>query len=373
MHPALRAPRLAALAALIASPAAFAAAPSFMPIGDALSDIYQGSPRALSADGSTVVGTIRDTGQPFRWTAATGIVPLGPANPGYQASAVSADGSVVVGLSTGGAFRWTAASGVVPLNVSLPGGFTASAATAVSADGSVVAGWAYSPASGEYQAFRWTADAGAVGLGDLPGGIVRSLANAISADGSTITGIGYSDAGQDAFRWTAATGIQSLGDLPGNYYPSTTPDLSEGLGISADGSVVVGYATDDTGTRAAFWDAAGTLHPITPGNMSSALAASTDGSLVLGGRSYGPSIVWDAAHGTRPLDSFLPDDFGLGSAIAGWTLEKAYGLSADGSVLLGEGLNPNGDRETFLVNLPEPSLLSALLVGPCLLRRRRGS
>jgi probable HAF family extracellular repeat protein len=373
MSSAPRASRLLAVLPIIALSAAPVAAATFTPLGDAAPATYQGSPRALSADGTAVVGIFRDTNQPFRWTAATGFTPIGPANPGYQASAVSADGSVVVGTFTGGAFRWTAATGVTPLNVSLPGGFTLSGATAISSDGSVVAGWAYSPASGEYQAFRWTADTGAVGLGDLPGGITRSLANAISADGSTITGIGFSDSGQAAFRWTAATGIQSLGDLPGNYYPSTTPDLSEGLGISADGSVVVGYATDDTGVRAAFWDGAGNLHPITSGNMSSALAASANGSIVLGGRSYGPSIVWDAAHGTRSLESFLANDYGLGPAIAGWTLEKAYGFSADDSVLIGEGLNPNGDRETFLANLPEPSLLSALLVAPFLARRRRVS
>ncbi|GIV12363.1 MAG: hypothetical protein KatS3mg021_0645 [Fimbriimonadales bacterium] len=74
------------------------------------------------------------------------------------ASAVSADGSVVVGEARNAsgllrAFRWTQATGMQDLGT-LPGGNT-SEALGVSADGSVVVGEAYN-ASGYARAFRWT-------------------------------------------------------------------------------------------------------------------------------------------------------------------------------------------------------------------------
>jgi probable HAF family extracellular repeat protein len=48
----------------------------------------------------------------------------------------------------------------------------------VSADGSVVVGYGNSDSG--FQAFRWTEDAGMVGLGDLPGGPFGSTALGVS-------------------------------------------------------------------------------------------------------------------------------------------------------------------------------------------------
>ncbi len=75
-------------------------------------------------------------------------------------------------------------AGVVPSFQGL-GGF-GSVAQAVSADGSVVVGTGASAFGTE--AFRWTADDGMVGLGDLPGGGFFSAASGMSADGSTVVG-----------------------------------------------------------------------------------------------------------------------------------------------------------------------------------------
>ena len=77
----------------------------------------------------------------------------------------------------------------------LPGGQIASFATAVSADGSVVVGESSSAASdccGE--AFRWSVETGMMPLGDLPGGFdhFQSSAQGVSADGSVVVGIGSS-------------------------------------------------------------------------------------------------------------------------------------------------------------------------------------
>jgi probable HAF family extracellular repeat protein len=63
-----------------------------------------------------------------------------------------------------------------------------------------------------------------VGLGDLPGGDLSSFALGVSADGSVVVGAGNSAAGNEAFRWTAATGMAGLGDLPGGSF------FSDGIG-----------------------------------------------------------------------------------------------------------------------------------------------
>jgi probable HAF family extracellular repeat protein len=70
-------------------------------------------------------------------------------------------------------------------------------------------------------------------LGTLPGGY-ESEAYGVSADGSVVVGWARNAAGQwRAFRWTASGGMQDLGTLGGLE--------SWANGVSADGSVVVGW------------------------------------------------------------------------------------------------------------------------------------
>jgi probable HAF family extracellular repeat protein len=70
-------------------------------------------PEAMSADGSVVVGYLTNASnahQAFRWTAATGIQPLGFLDPNQTSStarAVSADGKVITGVSGDQPFRWS--------------------------------------------------------------------------------------------------------------------------------------------------------------------------------------------------------------------------------------------------------------------------
>src|SRR5262245_27353801 len=78
----------------------------------------------------------------------------------------------------------------------LPGGGFGSSASAVSADGSAVVGGGTTPGTAG-EAFRWTAGGGMAGLGDLPGGSFRSRASGISADGSVVVGTGQSGGGEE--------------------------------------------------------------------------------------------------------------------------------------------------------------------------------
>src|SRR5262249_26543750 len=108
-----------------------------------------GDASGVSADGSLIVGSCSphpDQIIPFRWTQTGGIAPLAAFHNTVveaETSGVSADGKVVAGTleSEPGhrkAFRWTLHSGLADLGT-LPGD-TQSIAHAVSADGTVVVG-----------------------------------------------------------------------------------------------------------------------------------------------------------------------------------------------------------------------------------------
>jgi probable HAF family extracellular repeat protein len=71
----------------------------------------------------------------------------------------------------------------------------------------------------------------------------------VSADGSVVVGMSESFPQQSrAFRWTRALGTQYLGTLGGSE--------SIAYGVSANGSIVIGWAHDTNGERRAFrWTA----------------------------------------------------------------------------------------------------------------------
>lgn len=116
----------------------------------------------VSGDGSVVVGEANVTDgtlHAFRWTASDGMVDLGTfSDPAWAdftiatASGVSADGRVVVGTArtVAGqlqAFRWTQATGMLPIRdwlrdygITVPDGITFLDASATNQDGSIVAG-----------------------------------------------------------------------------------------------------------------------------------------------------------------------------------------------------------------------------------------
>jgi hypothetical protein len=93
---------LLGLACLVLAAAA-SASPMFVPLGDLPGGEFSSFASAVSADGSTVVGGSyiggSDEVAPFRRTSEGGMVPLGP--PGFlgTAAGISADGTTVVGWS----------------------------------------------------------------------------------------------------------------------------------------------------------------------------------------------------------------------------------------------------------------------------------
>ncbi|MFO0971933.1 MAG: hypothetical protein U1A27_00635 [Phycisphaerae bacterium] len=189
--------------------------------------------------------------------------PGAPPNSGGVAYGTNRDGSVVVGISTtpsfgGTPFRWTAATGMQPLGPTFdtsPSGI----AFTTSDDGNVLIGQMSTPHGTE--AFRWTADTGVVGLGDLAGGIFQSRAYGISGDGATIVGQGNIDHPSGvpggypaAFIWDAAHGMRRLQDVLAAEYDLVLPGwrLNEARAISSDGLAIAGVARNPNGDSEAY-------------------------------------------------------------------------------------------------------------------------
>lgn len=246
-----------------------------------------------NADGGVVVGTgFTATGfMAFRWE--DGAMELLGDLPGGAASSfgsrVSGDGSVVVGDSSSKmsreAFRWTASGGMVGLG-DFEGGTAMSAAMDVSADGSALVG--YGASANGFEAFRWTASDGLVALGDLPGGGHFAQGVGVSSGGDFVVGRSLSGSGQEAFLWSAGAGLQGLGDLEGGRFESVAN------GVTEDGSLVVGRGTSAAGAEALVWTpSTGTMRladyltdeaglDLSGWRLLDATGVSADGSVIVG-------------------------------------------------------------------------------------------
>jgi probable HAF family extracellular repeat protein len=197
---------------------------------------FPSSASGVSADGQTVVGvaSVKGIDIPFAWSDAKGLRFLGDLKGGMTggvAYAVNADASVIVGGSMSSrsdpkyayeAFRWTAWNGMQPLG-DLPTGDFSSEARAVSADGSVVVGLSGVFPSPRTAAFIWTETDGMRDLRDVLvadynldlTGWELSSAQAISADGRTIVGRGVNP--QGAYEgWIAYLGRRCAADFNGD-------------------------------------------------------------------------------------------------------------------------------------------------------------
>lgn len=99
-------------------------------------------------------------------------------------------------------------------------------------------------------------------------------------------------------------------------------------------------------------------------SYSGALDMSADGSVLVGVSGNDPdpdqtAFIWDAVNGMRDLKTVLETEFGLD--LTDWKLRQAWAVSADGLTITGVGENPDGNREAWIANIPEPS--TALLLG----------
>ena len=157
----------------------------------------------------------------------------------------------------------------------------------------------------------------------------------MSADGSVVTGYAQTASGYyHAFRWESGGTTQDLGTLGG--------PQSYGWAVSADGSTIVGYAyTDNTDYHAVRWVGTsiqdlGTLG----GSKSDASSVSADGFFVAGsayvtGDAYEHAFRWDATNGMVDLQTL------------GGDASYATHISADGSVVVGYSETSSGQSHAF--------------------------
>jgi uncharacterized membrane protein len=300
-----------------------------------LGQLGTSSGRAINADGTAITG-VCDFGsfdprgtQAFLWTPSTGIMLLGDLDGGVSVvprsfgRAISGNGLMIAGIgeSASGteAFRYDVSAGTFTPLGSLAASPFGSWAYGISGDGNVIVGLSLN-AQGQQEPVRWTS-AGLQAMGFLPGatGVTPAgAAYAASADGSVIVGQSRSIAsgqGGEAFRWTAAAGMQPLGDLPGGAFQSWA------YACTADGSVIVGRASVQ-----------GTCGPFGCG-------------------SFGQAFIWDAQNGMQNLTQMLTT---AGIDLTGWRLEEARGISGNGRVIVGVGVNPQGQTEGWIVDLGSP-------------------
>lgn len=320
-----------------------------------------------SADGSVVVGNVyvSGTARIAIWRGTNPVEDLGTLGgtiKNHQARGVSRDGQRIAGTSSSPlgeqAFLWTPETGMVGL-----GSLSAvvqSTGTGISSDGRVVIGYSL---RGGFEPFRWTAETGMMGLGDLPGGSILGDALGVNADGSVVVGYASSSKGQEAYRWSAETGMVGLGGLPGGNFRSTA------TAVSADGRTVVGWSWTDS-TQAFVWTASEgmvglTQRPTTGTSKptSEAHCISADGTIIGGEAQPGGAALWiNRGAPLRVQDLLLAE--GIDVLAQGWTslfrirsIEKRNGrLSLVGEGFFGGPWWVNGTLTPFLAEFADPTL-----------------
>ena len=210
--------------------------------------VYCPFTHAISGDGQVIAGA------DFRYTASGGIQHLGSVGNYTAPQVLSAnrDGSVLVGSATtedgkfGDAFVWTMKSGIKDLGHLYSGDYYAQA-SAVSRDGSTVVGFSSNDSAD--QAFVWTAGGGMQKLAELTPGY-GGRAYGVNSDGSVV--LGMSGVLQYACIWR--NGVpQALGRVQAQFEQDVARVMS------ANGLLIGGYsyAGNGLGNLAAVWTPAG--------------------------------------------------------------------------------------------------------------------
>ena len=337
---------------------------------------------AISGDGNVVIGTValptepESTAAPSRgsfswdWTDAT----YNPVN-NFNATSICYSGETWAGSYTNREFPaiWTEAGGVD--RIGQPSGqFIGTDKLIISGDthtlianlnmrfGSVT----------KLVSYLWTEDNGYSQIAPLPLlGHDTTLLTGISQDGSAIVGTSMDlvDAGElinlpnRAFLWTSTGGILNLGALP-HLLELELVSHSAATGISADGQVVIGYSVSYVSEFEGFiWDQTNGMQSLgyiagEPTPFSSIPNATTaNGSVVVGNLQWTEGdeedttpYIWDTVNGMQDMKAYLE---GYGLDLDGWTLKDAVDISADGTVIIGNGINPDGNSEGWVASLHE--------------------
>ncbi len=278
--------------------------------------------------------------------AERAVMTLLPSNV-FSANDMSPDGRYVVGrLKTSDSYLWDTVSDTWTI-LAGNGGFAAS----VSDDGTTVVGSMNSPVPGEQDvAGIWTTSNPVwTSIGHLPGTAMacggQSNAYEVSADGSVVVGLSFYDGCKAAgFHWTEATGMVPLESLANGGNRASV--------ISADGTVIAGFAQGSFSRTPAIWDGTTLTGELLDPPNGDALGEITgirdDGSVLLG--------VWngDATRWTNDGGTWVRERIGNGSSpppsrvirstsrtrIASWVLTRCSGTAWPGCMTMAMRMLP---------------------------------
>lgn len=171
-------------------------------------------------------------------------------------------------------------------------------------------------------------------LGTLGG--IWSRAEGVSNDGLVVVGFSLNATGYQrrAFIWTPSDGMHDLGTLGSC--------CSGAIDVSADGSSIVGWAIDDTiHVRAFLWTSTvgmTDLGTFPNGHESGAYGISSNGSVVVG----------ESWNGDGQILAFRWENGFMQSLGAlGGDYSRAYAASEDGSVIVGEVTISSNESHAF--------------------------
>lgn len=252
--------------------------------------------------------------------------------------ALGASGDVLAGLSSNRAVVWRGVLSPSPVIEPVFGDTRTGAATALSADGAFVVGYAQNPSA--FIAFRAGPQGDPAFLGALAGGNI-SQGLGMSADASIVVGTSGTSSTQRGFAWSGAAGLTQI--------PSDGYAISACRAVSADGAVVGGLVSNSlsTLTLPALFVGPGfaTLRVLELPEGSSrgvVLALSGDGRVAVGQANLGPAaadpsvaVYWIDGRVRLVRDELLA----RGANVASVALEFANGVTPDGKLIVGSGFD----------------------------------
>jgi hypothetical protein len=172
------------------------------------------------------------------------------------------------------------------------------------------------PTGGARQAWCYNGTNGTMfnTLVGAPSNLVEAVAKAISRQGQTCGGWSYATTGDSLMVpvvWTSPGTPTAVPLITGG----DNDNAGEVLALNGDGTLAAGYTYVEAGsTGDGPWEA----------------------------------FVWDAVNGTRHLQTSLTSRFGL--PLTDWSLREVVAMSADGTVLTGNGIH-NGYSEGWVLHL----------------------
>ena len=156
-------------------------------------------------------------------------------------------------------------------------------------------------------------------------------------------------------------------------------DNSRVHNMSDSGDYIVGYLPEVSASiePACYWDRQGDIHLL--GSVSSndyisiAYDVSDNGIIVGTEIDYDVmpqyAIMWDKEHGVRDLKDVLVNDYGY--SFDDWLLSDAVYINPEGTYLVGNGFDPDGNNIVWEATIPEPATVLLLGLGTVLLWGRR--